>query len=344
MGARKAVGVIFLLLLLIVAALYASPELRERVRQEISNKINNINNNEASNSTPTGAGGETSTAPTEAGSSPTSGGGSTGSVGETTTPGSLPTTTTNTETGESSEQRGGLSLEASASNIYYDETMEHMTVTLNVTNTGSDPVTVEEIRVAGYSTNNILGSTPALPLTIGPGETVSINVTTTVNLATIDIYADYPIVLVTPQGNVTITAKSVRAPGWLSGYWEDDFLTMLTDSVFLEIGIPVPYDHILVISTNQTQYGIATTYKKIYNITSNIFEEIDGSQLLAAIEDFLQNNNLSNLTIDNTYINETYLHISASLAENGSYKHAEVIVAYDQDADITQIILATTVA
>lgn len=340
MGAKKAIGVVFLLLLLIVAAIYASPELRERFRQKVFSKIGN--NNEAGSSTPVGAGGETSTAPTEAGSGSSSGGGGAGSAGETTTPVSLPTTATSTETRESSEQ--GLSLEVSASNIYYDETMEQLTVAVNITNTGSDPVTVEEIRIAGYSTNNILGSTPGLPLTIGPGETVSINVTTTVNLATIDIYADYPIVLVTPQGNVTITAKSVRAPGWLSGYWEDDFLTMLTDSVFLEIGIPVPYDHILVISTNQTQYGIATTYKKIYNITGNIFEEIDGPQLLAALEDFLQNNNLSNLTIDSTYINETYLHISASLAENGSYKHAEVIIAYNQDADITQIILATTVA
>ena len=327
---------------MIVAALYASPELRERVGQVVSTST--TGGNGASNSAAAGAGGGTSTSiASPEGGSGSSGGGA-GGVGEATPPGGVSTTTTGTEAGGSPERPGGLLLEASASNIYYDEAMERMMVVVNVTNTGSDPIAVEEILVAGYSTNDVLGATPELPLTIGPGEAASINVTTTVNLVTIDIYADYPIVLVTPQGNVTITAKSVRAPGWFSGYWEDDFLTMLTDSVFLEIGIPVPYNHTLVISTNQTQYGIATTYKKIYNVTGNIFEKINGSQLLAAIEDFLQNNNLSSLTIDNAYINETYLHVSASLAENGGYKHAEVIVAYDQDADLTQVILATTIA
>lgn len=341
MGAGKPLGIIILIVLLVAAALFMSPELKNKTQSSISNKSTNesFNKNETTTETQ-GQAGKTSTETSTY---------TTYTIGETTneitTSGiNSNTTTTTSGTGENTHQTGELHLVANASDISYDPTMESMTVTLNITNTGNDPVTIEEIRVDGYTTiNSVLGTTPELPLTLEPGETVSINVTSTVNLITLYLFADYPIAIMTPHGNLTITAKTTRAPGWMSGYWKDDFLTLLTDKVFLEIGIAEPYEYSFIDSVNQTDYGVAETYKLIYNITGNILEQINASRLLLALEDFLQNNNISNLTIEDAYANETYLHASASLVDEG-YKHAEVTIIYYQDLNMTQIITVTTEA
>ncbi len=331
MGAKKALSVLFLLLVLAIAALYAFPQLRERIGIPTSNTTVNNNNEEAN-----GLGEEAGTVPTET---------ETSNEGEasasTTSSTSSPLTTTTPGGSETTGSYGELLLEADASEIYYDEFMEELNVTINITNNGNNAVTINEIRVAGYSTTDILEASPELPLTLNPGETVSIDVDTIVNLVTLDIYADYPIIILTSQGNLTITSKTVRAPGWMSGYWNDDFLTLLTDKVFLEIGKPVPYEHLFVLSTTQTDYGTATTYKKIYNLTGNILQQVNKTELLNNLQDFLEHNNLSNLAIDESYANETYLYISATLTEGG-YKHAEVTIIYDQNLNKTTIIIMTS--
>ncbi|MEB3765527.1 MAG: hypothetical protein GSR77_05120 [Desulfurococcales archaeon] len=330
MGAKKALGVLFLLLVLAIATLYTFPQLRERIGILTSNTT--VNNNESTN----GLGEEAGTVPTETESSNEN-----EASASTTSSTSSPLTTTTSGGSETTGTYGELILEADASEIYYDEFMEKLNVTINITNNGNNAVTINEIRVAGYSTTDILEASPGLPLTLNPGETVSINITTIVNLVTLDIYADYPITILTSQGNLTITSKTVRAPGWMSGYWNDDFLTLLTDKVFLEIGKPVPYEHLFVLSTTQTDYGIATTYKKIYNLTGNILQQVNKTELLNNLQDFLEHNNLSNLAIDESYTNETYLYISATLTEGG-YKHAEVTIIYDQNLNKTTIIVMTS--
>ncbi len=318
---------LILIILLAAAALYASPQLRETVGSLVSEKL--------------GRGGPGSNEPASSGPQTGTGGPGSGATTGTTALG---------ETRSSPAQEGsgsgasGLSLEASASKIRYDSVMEKFNLTINITNTGTGPVTIEEVAVAGYSTSNILEATPALPLALAPGESVSLEVETWASMAALDLYADYPVVIVTSHGNFTISSETVRAPGWQSGYWNDDFLAILTDKVFLELGMPEPYEHHLKIYTGDTGYGVATTYELTYNITGNILAKVNTTMLLQALEDFMHHNNMSNLTIDSARANETYLHINASLADSESYKHAEVTIVYLEDQGITQIITSTTEA
>ena len=343
MGSGKALGAILVILLLVAAALYASPQLRETARSLVEERLRG-------GSSEQGAGGTSSPAP---------GSGSEGAPEHTsTTSSSGVSTTTSQETssatgetggasggGESGTGQPGISLEASASKILYDPVMQYFNLTINVTNTGGSPVTIEDINIAGYSTHNgILSTSPGLPLTLAPGESASLTVETQVDLATLDLFAEYPVIIETSQGNVTVTSETVRAPGWQSGYWNDDFLTLLTDKVFLELGIPEPYEHLLRMYTANTEYGVATTYELVYNITGNILAQVNTTLLLQALEDFMQHNNMSNLTIDSAQANETYLHISASLADSEGYKHAEVTIVYLEDQGITQIITSATEA
>lgn len=342
MGTGKTLGMLFLVLLIIFAVLYMTPQLREKVQTLLNQKAENRSNSTTGGESGSAVAGGHSGTNTTVGTGNSTGGISSGTG---TVVGNQSSSTMGNETGNTGNQPGGLELSVSASEIYYDPFMEWATVIINVTNNGDQVVSIDEIYLDGYSTTTgVLNSNPEVPISISPGETASINVTPAINLIDLDIYADYPIkLLISGEGNITIYAHAVRAPGWISGEWLNDFLILLTDKVFLGLGAPIPYEHVFGWSTSSTVYGIAESYTNKWNVTGNLLAGINTTSFLRGLEEFLQNNNMSNLSITNVHLNSTYIYINASHVDGG-YKQAEVSIAYYPGTNITQVTIMVTEA